>query len=118
MQALAVGDHLVRTIVAETEPGVTRVVFDLGVLADSTSSESMNPDRLMIELRPRGASQQRSSALYRTMMGGERIRMAAPLAIVPQPVPVKLSFSLVGPVPALFTSIQTQSATVRNRLEQ
>ena len=54
VQALSVGDHLVRQIrVAETEPGITRIVFDLEVPADFSCSQLVNPERLMIELRPR-----------------------------------------------------------------
>ena len=50
---ISVGDRLVRQIrVAETQPGVTRVVFDLDAGVDFTHSQLTNPDRLIIELRP------------------------------------------------------------------
>jgi N-acetylmuramoyl-L-alanine amidase len=48
-----VGDKLVKQIrVAETLPGVTRIVFDLESSADFTASQLTNPDRLIVELRP------------------------------------------------------------------
>lgn len=57
VQTFRVGDRLVRQIrVAETEPGVTRIVFDLEVPVDFSSSQLVNPDRLMIELHPRNAA--------------------------------------------------------------
>lgn len=50
-----VNDKLVKRVrVAETLPGVTRVVLDLGNSADYTASQLSNPDRLVIELRPAG----------------------------------------------------------------
>jgi N-acetylmuramoyl-L-alanine amidase len=46
-----VDDKLVRRIrVAETKPGVTRIVLDLTGPAEYTASQLSNPDRLMIEL--------------------------------------------------------------------
>ncbi len=54
IQTFAVGDRLIKQIrVAETEPGVSRVVFDLEVPAEFTSSQLINPDRLMIEVHPK-----------------------------------------------------------------
>ena len=53
MQTTLVGDKLVKRIrVAETQPGMTRVVLDLESPAEFTASQLSNPDRLMIELRP------------------------------------------------------------------
>ncbi len=47
-----VDDKLVRRVrVAETQPGVTRIVIDLTNQAEFTASQLANPDRLMIELR-------------------------------------------------------------------
>src|SRR5579872_212111 len=47
-----VGDKLLKRIrVAETSPGITRVVLDLENAADFTISRLDNPSRLMIELR-------------------------------------------------------------------
>src|SRR5262245_33181725 len=47
-----VGDKLLKRIrVAETQPGMTRVVLDLESSVEFTASQLSNPDRLMIELR-------------------------------------------------------------------
>ena len=52
MHVITVGDALVKQIrVAETQPGVTRVVLDLEQHAEFTASQLSNPDRLMIEVR-------------------------------------------------------------------
>lgn len=48
-----VGDKLVRRVrVAESAPGVTRIVFDLKSNADYKISRLDSPDRLVVELRP------------------------------------------------------------------
>jgi N-acetylmuramoyl-L-alanine amidase len=50
-----VGDRLLKRIrVAETTPGVTRIVLDLESAAEFTVSRLDNPSRLIIELRPSG----------------------------------------------------------------
>jgi N-acetylmuramoyl-L-alanine amidase len=53
VQVTPVGDKLLKRIrVAETQPGMTRVVLDLESSVDFTASQLTNPDRLVIELRP------------------------------------------------------------------
>jgi N-acetylmuramoyl-L-alanine amidase len=55
MQTIAVNDRRVKEIrVAEVSPGKTRIVFDLEGPVDVVSSQLVNPDRLMIEIRPKG----------------------------------------------------------------
>jgi N-acetylmuramoyl-L-alanine amidase len=55
--AVEAGDRLIERIrVAETQPGVTRVVFDLAVSADFTVSQLVNPHRLIIEFRAASGS--------------------------------------------------------------
>lgn len=52
MHVIPVGDALMKQIrVAETQPGVTRVVLDLEQSAEFTASQLANPNRLMIEVR-------------------------------------------------------------------
>jgi len=52
-----VTDQLVKRVrVAETKPGVTRIVLDLEQAADYTATQLSNPARLVIELRPKGAT--------------------------------------------------------------
>ena len=47
-----VGDKLVKRIrAAETVPGMTRVVLDLGEDVEATTSQLANPNRLIVELR-------------------------------------------------------------------
>src|SRR6185436_1039727 len=50
--ASSIDDHRVRRIrVAETVPGVTRVVIDLAGQVEAITSQLSNPSRLIIELR-------------------------------------------------------------------
>ncbi|MGA2740670.1 MAG: N-acetylmuramoyl-L-alanine amidase [Bryobacteraceae bacterium] len=52
-----VTDKLVKKVrVAETQTGVTRVVLDLQGNADYSATQLSNPDRLVIELRPKGSN--------------------------------------------------------------
>ncbi|HEV8147015.1 MAG TPA: N-acetylmuramoyl-L-alanine amidase [Bryobacteraceae bacterium] len=52
MHVIPVNDALMKQIrVAETQPGVTRVVLDLEHLGEFTASQLANPNRLMIEVR-------------------------------------------------------------------
>lgn len=84
MSTIEVGDRLLRRIrMAETLPGVTRVVLDLAVPVEITASQLGNPDRLMIELRPAGS------------------RAAAPTAITQSPRPVPLPSMPASPPPVL-----------------
>ena len=54
--AIHVNDRLVKQIrVAEVSPGVTRIVFDLEGPVNVVSSQLVNPDRLMIEIRPKSS---------------------------------------------------------------
>src|SRR5258708_5164171 len=56
MQTIPVGDKFVKRIrVAETQPGMTRVVLDLEAGVEFSASQLRNPDRLMIELRQAAA---------------------------------------------------------------
>jgi len=52
LQTIPVGDGILKQIrIAETQPGVTRVVLDLEPHVEFTASQLTSPDRLMIELR-------------------------------------------------------------------
>src|SRR5216684_148626 len=56
VQTKPVGDKLLKRIrIAETQPGMTRVVLDLESTVDFTASQLSNPDRLVIEIRPVGS---------------------------------------------------------------
>lgn len=57
IQTVPVGDRQVKQIrIAEVSPGRTRIVFDLLGPVEVNSSQLVNPDRLIIEFRPRGTS--------------------------------------------------------------
>jgi N-acetylmuramoyl-L-alanine amidase len=57
LQRIEVKDKRVREIrVAEVSPGKTRIVFDLEGPAEVISSQLVNPDRLIVEIRPKGTS--------------------------------------------------------------
>jgi N-acetylmuramoyl-L-alanine amidase len=97
-----VGDKLLKRIrVAETAPGVTRVVLDLESGAEFNVSRLDNPSRLIIELRPAATH---APMLAATLADGEPkgereptslarrepepMREPAPPAIAPPPVPL------------------------------
>ena len=62
-KTIAVGDHLLKQIrIAETQPGTTRIVLDLEQNADFTASQLSNPERLMVELRAKGAKNTKAAA--------------------------------------------------------
>jgi N-acetylmuramoyl-L-alanine amidase len=57
MQTIPVGDPRIKQIrLAEVASGKTRIVFDLECPVEVISSQLVNPDRLMIEIRPKGTS--------------------------------------------------------------
>ena len=65
VQRIVVNDQRVREIrVAEVSPGKTRIVFDLRGPAEVISSQLVNPDRLIIEIRPKGTSVAALSRLH------------------------------------------------------
>jgi N-acetylmuramoyl-L-alanine amidase len=65
IQTIPVGDKRLRQIrVAEVSPGRTRIVFDLEGPVEVVSSQLVNPDRLMVELRPKGTGLPALSAAH------------------------------------------------------
>jgi N-acetylmuramoyl-L-alanine amidase len=63
-KTIPVGDRLLKQIrVAETQPGTTRIVLDLEQDADFTASQLSNPERLMVELRVKGAKRPATAAV-------------------------------------------------------
>ncbi len=82
---IAVGDALLKQIrVAETQPGVTRVVLDLARVVEVTRSQMANPDRLVLELRaPAGVPAPPPAP---ALAGGQRLPGAEPpAAVIPPP---------------------------------
>ena len=71
---ILVGDHLLKQLrIAETQPGVTRIVFDLNAPVEFSASQLTNPDRLIVELRPGHecpADDRRGTPTFPTRLGG------------------------------------------------
>jgi N-acetylmuramoyl-L-alanine amidase len=89
-QNIPVNDRRVKEIrVAEVSPGRTRIVFDLEGPADVVSSQLVNPDRLMVEIRPKTTAPQ-AVAITRSTTGSQRVDLSSsenePEAIVGTPV--------------------------------
>ncbi len=79
MQTILVRDRLVRQIrIAEVSPGRTRIVFDLEGAVEVNSSQLVNPDRLMIEIRPKGTSIP-ALALVHSVTGSQRVDLSSSL---------------------------------------
>src|ERR1700761_8604554 len=85
LETFQVGDHRLKQIrLAEVNPGTTRVVFDLEGPVDVVSSQLVNPDRLMIELRPKDTSLPASSST-RNVKGPRHSDLPAPVIVNPAP---------------------------------
>lgn len=116
---IAVGDNLLEQIrVAETRPGVTRIVFDLATNAEFESSQLSAPARLMIEFRPRGSQPSVSSTGSAVGTGGAQIAAIpesdVPTAAVPRgPAPVATQPSVpAGETTTTAASVASSSPAV------
>ncbi len=77
LQTIEIKDRLVKEIrIAEVLPGKTRVVFDLETPVDVVSSQLVNPDRLMIEIRPK-TQLKPTVSLARSTTGSRKIDLSA-----------------------------------------
>jgi N-acetylmuramoyl-L-alanine amidase len=89
IDTIHVGDRLVKQIrVAELNPGTTRIVFDLVGPVDYTSSQLVNPDRLMIEVRPKSPSTHNGLTLAPSVTGAQIITPPAEEPIPSRPATV------------------------------
>ena len=100
--SVRVGDRLLRQLrIAETLPGVTRIVFDLQSDAEFTASQLTNPNRLIVELRPAAPTPPPlpgdllSDAGGRTGIAGQ----TAPVASKATPPPVRATAMPRPPLP-------------------
>lgn len=76
IQTIAVGDRLLKQIrIAEVSPGKTRIVLDLEAPVEVISSQLVNPDRLMIEIRPKGTSLPALSVAH-SVTGSQRVDLS------------------------------------------
>ncbi len=114
VQIMRVGDRLVQQIrVAETEPGVARIVFDLEVPVEFSSSQLVNPDRLMIELRPK-TSPPPEMLTKRSRVGSGRIKFTAPTEepIVKPTITGVPDLQMAGPAPMVPFPDSAMTATL------
>lgn len=115
MQTIAVGDTLLKQIrVAETQPGITRVVLDLEVHAEYTASQLANPDRLMIELRVKDKPAPPATA---SVVGAKKLAEAPTTPVAPDLVaanpatlPVEKPAPLEKPAPVFKPFVPPPSA--------
>jgi len=114
VQTTQVGDKLLKRIrVAETQPGMTRVVLDLESAVEYKASQLSNPDRLMIELRapPPAGSPAVSSLRPALEPAGDQPQTPEPVrvsSILEKPV---LSPKLVPPPPPLPALAANRNST-------
>jgi len=100
VHTIAVGDALLQQIrVAETQPEVTRIVFDLVQTAVVTTSQLSNPSRLVIELRSKDRT---PSPAQLSVTGGEDLttpseRVESAGAALPSLKPEPRKFELPPP---------------------
>ncbi len=79
MQTIPVGDRLLKQIrVAEVVPGTTRVVLDLLAPVDIVASQLVNPDRFIIEIRPKDVPPILTQNLHHSLTGAQRVNLTVP----------------------------------------
>jgi N-acetylmuramoyl-L-alanine amidase len=108
MHVIAVGDTLLKQIrVAETQPGVTRVVLDLeahDARVEVTASQLSSPERLMVELRLAGSDKDKPAPPQTgSISGGGKISPQAPLsALAPDLETTPATTAAAKPAPRQF----------------
>jgi N-acetylmuramoyl-L-alanine amidase len=126
---IPVGDALLKQIrVAETQPGVTRVVLDLEEGVTETTSQLSNPGRLIVELRarsvkpgdapaPPAVSVNRSTAVpdvpVETHNQVESAPALVPVTPVPPVLPVIAALHVPPPVHKKFVAPEHQAPAPR-----
>lgn len=105
MQKIAVGDGILKQIrIAETQPGVTRIVLDLEPKVEFTASQLTSPDRLIVELRAKDRPA--------PPVVGKMTEVAAPI-VVPPEVKHPIVKEDHGPVELAATSPATKKSEPR-----
>ncbi|MBV9265740.1 MAG: N-acetylmuramoyl-L-alanine amidase [Acidobacteriaceae bacterium] len=101
VETIQVGDHRVKEIrVAPVSAGITRIVFDLETPVEVVSSQLVNPDRLIIEIRPKGTSLA-ALAVPHTVTGAQVADPGTTTAAVE--TPVRNPVSIPPPPPSAST---------------
>ena len=86
VQTISVSDPRLRQIrVAQINGTTTRIVFDLGTTVEVSSSQLVNPDRLMIEIRPKGTSLPALSTPRNVTQSGTTVRPQERTAVAAAP---------------------------------
>jgi N-acetylmuramoyl-L-alanine amidase len=99
MQTISVGDHRIKQIrVAEVIPGTTRIVLDLVGPAEVLSSQLVNPDRLIIEIRPRSSAPLTAQNLSHSVTGAQRVNLTVPALDVDKDLPPPIFRPVVATV--------------------
>jgi N-acetylmuramoyl-L-alanine amidase len=114
MQTISVGDHRIKQIrVAEVIPGTTRIVLDLVGPSEVLSSQLVNPDRLIIEIRPRSSIPLTAQNLSHSVTGAQRVNLTVPALDVDKDLPPPVFRPVVATVekPVLKT-LDTQPAAI------
>src|SRR5581483_6428695 len=90
-KTIPIGDKLVKQIrIAETQRGVTRIVLDLEQDADFAASQLSSPERLIVEVRPKGSQTPQAS----------ETESAAPKKFDPPAQPPPETAAQLKPLPA------------------
>jgi N-acetylmuramoyl-L-alanine amidase len=87
-QTIPVGDRRIKQIrVAEVIPGTTRIVLDLVGPSEVLSSQLVNPDRLIIEIRPKSSASLTAQNLSHSVTGAQRVNLTVPALDVDKDLP-------------------------------
>jgi len=115
MHVIPVGDALIKQIrVAETHPGVTRVVLDLEGHAEFKASQLANPDRLMIEVRSKDKP---APPVTTSVTGVKRIEDAPARAVAADIVPPTVVAARTESGPAETLKVAEAAKTPLKRFE-
>ena len=88
MQTISVGDRRIKQIrVAEVIPGTTRIVLDLVGPSEILSSQLVNPDRLIIEIRPRSSVPRTAQSISHSVTTAQRVNLTVPALDVDKDLP-------------------------------
>jgi N-acetylmuramoyl-L-alanine amidase len=120
-ETIQVGDQLVKQIrVAQIGTITTRVVFDLVTEVEMVSSQLVNPDRLMIEVRPKGTAL--SALSIRHSVTGMRSSDSAPPPSLLQPPPTAAPAPIrppdTSPKPLVTSPYSTETSSAGTTARQ
>jgi len=108
-------DKLVKRIrAAETAPGVTRIVLDLGGEVEATTSQLANPNRLMVEVRSVAPGAPVPTVLPQTAPALPASVKASPPKVDPPAPPAVISAPTVAPIE--IPKAATHTSTGKNSL--